>query len=72
VTAAEAAFYLADQMRVDDELRAIILNGTRERGYSDVYAWAEANPGEVVAIAESWQGVIGQQPPDPEHIPLEL
>lgn len=72
MTAAEAAFYLVDQMRVDAELRAVLLIGTRSHGYSDVYAWAEACPDEVIAVAESWADVIVQQPPDAEHIPIEL
>jgi hypothetical protein len=68
MTPAEAAFYLADTMRQDDELRYVLAAEASRAGVSDVLAWAEANPEKAVALAESWKGVVGQDIPPADWV----
>jgi hypothetical protein len=59
MTPAEAVHYLMDEARRDEDLWAV-LTGVQSLAEGDIYAWAEAEPEKVVALAESWQGVVEQ------------
>jgi hypothetical protein len=68
MTPAEAAQYLADEMRRDYELRDIVYAAVARAGWHDLFEWAGSNPVEVVALAESWQDMVGQTPPGMERL----
>ena len=66
MTPAEAIHYLADESRRDRELERILFAASDT--HADIYAWAEADPERVVALAESWQGVVAQDIPPPDWV----
>ncbi len=63
MTAEEATVYLNEQMRQDNMLRNVRVGVLETTEYDDIYAWAEAEPQQVVIIAESWADVVSQTPP---------
>lgn len=63
MTPAEAINYLTDEARRDRELWGVIQAGAKNAGAEDVFAWAEVEPEQVVAVAESWQDIVEQTPP---------
>lgn len=60
MTPLEATHYLMDEQRRDRDLWRVLDAAAKRAGADDVYAWAEAEPESVVALAESWQGVVEQ------------
>ena len=60
MTALEAANFLRLAMRDDADLKIMVMKIVERGGYEDMFDWADRQPDEIKAVAESLLDVSGQ------------
>jgi hypothetical protein len=60
VNALEATDYLRRKMQEDADVKSMVTSICARGGFADLFEWAEAEPDEVILVAESVTDMLSQ------------
>ena len=60
MTGLEAADFLRRRMQEDADVKLMVMKIVEREGYSDMFDWADKNPDEIIALADSLTDISEQ------------